>query len=175
MRAWLDVATLVKTRNLGGRFVVKSATGLPFLLVEGDEVAFVPPRTDMPRSAVVESVSLIDENTGDVSFDCVSDMATAKELVGSHCLVRRDGLDPALLEEPSGLWEGWTAADMDGAKIGDIVGIVENPGQSLLEISTGSHDADHPILVPIVDEIVREVDPQLQIVRVDMPAGLAEL
>ena len=40
MRAWADVAVLAKTKNLKGRFVVRAAAGLPFLLEEGDEVAF---------------------------------------------------------------------------------------------------------------------------------------
>ena len=51
MRAWTDVAVLARTKNLQGGFVAQSAAGLPFLLSEGLEVAFVPPVSDAPRAA----------------------------------------------------------------------------------------------------------------------------
>ena len=65
MRSWANVATLAKTRNLDGGFVAKAATGLPFLLEEGMEVAFVPPREDVIRRTQVETVELIDERHDD--------------------------------------------------------------------------------------------------------------
>ena len=53
MRAWTDVAVLARTKNLQGGFVAQSAAGLPFLLSEGLEAAFVPPVLDAPRRAQV--------------------------------------------------------------------------------------------------------------------------
>ena len=39
MRTWADVAWLATAKNLDGGLVVRSASGLPFLLEEGMEVA----------------------------------------------------------------------------------------------------------------------------------------
>ena len=51
-----NVAELSKTKTLTGGLVARCAPGLPFLLEEGMEVAFVPPRHDAPRRARVLSV-----------------------------------------------------------------------------------------------------------------------
>ena len=87
MRSWANVATLAKTRNLDGGFVAKAATGLPFLLEEGMEVAFVPPREDVIRRTQVETVELIDERTAEIHFADVDSIDVAHALVGCCCLV----------------------------------------------------------------------------------------
>ena len=53
MRGWIDVAYLAKPKNLNGGLVARGASGLPALLHEGLEAAFVPPVIDAPRHARV--------------------------------------------------------------------------------------------------------------------------
>ena len=98
MRAWTDVAVLARTKNLQGGFVAQSAAGLPFLLSEGLEVAFVPPVSDAPRRARVTTVSAIDDRTAVVAFDAVEGIDAAEALVGCHCLVRRADLPEGALD-----------------------------------------------------------------------------
>ena len=171
MRTWVDVATLVKTKNLDGRFVVKSTAGLPFLLEEGVQVSFVPPQLDAPRSAVVASVRDFDEHTAEVVFEGV-DGEAAGLLVGSHCLVERANIDDVVFVTSPGAWEGWTVVDAVVGEIGPVLGIVERPGQDLLEI--GRQEAPS-VLVPLVDELVLGIDVHSKTIRVELPKGLLDL
>ena len=171
MQTWVNVAHLAKTRNLNGRFVARSAAGLPFLLELGDEVAFVPPQLDAPRRAVVTDVRPIDDYSAEIAFEGVGG-EEAGILVGCHCLIPRDTIDDSVFEEAPGMWEGWKVFDATAGEIGSVVGFVDNPGQALLDVERADGTA---VLVPVVDEIVRDVDVEAGIVRVDLPAGLLEL
>lgn len=171
MRTWIDVATLAKPKGKSGRLVAKSAAGLPFVLEPGDEVAFVPPQTDAPRRAEVRLVRDVDERTAEVEFEGV-DAQAAQMLAGCHCLVKRASLDPSLFEEEPAMWEGWTVVDVRAGVVGAVSGLVDNPGQALLEVDRPDGET---VLVPVVDEIVLDADVEASTVHVDLPHGLLDL
>lgn len=171
MHAWADVAHLVKTKNLDGRFVVHATAGLPLLLEEGDEVAFVPPQLDTPRKAVVQDIRFIDEYSAEILFDCIDGNA-AHALVGAHCLIPRDCIDDSVFEEAPGMWDGWTVADAALGTIGHVAGLVDNPAQALLQVERPDGSL---ALVPVVDDIVCSVDVDKRIVHVELPVGLLDL
>lgn len=173
MRGWSDIAVLAKTRNLDGGFVVKSAASLPFLLSVGNEVAFVPPVIDMPRRAVVEEVSLIDDNSALVYFDCIDNKNDAALLVGCHCLVQLSEDQRAAAANAPQSWAGWIVIDKKFDRLGEVLDIFENPGQTLLEVERD--DEARSLLIPVVDEFVLDVDPDNRIIRTDIPAGLLDL
>ncbi len=171
MRTWIDVAILAKSRNLDGRFVANSAAGLPFILVEGDEVALVPPKLDVPRRVHVASVHPIDDFRAEIRFEEVMTPDVSQELVGMHCLIRRADIDDELFEDATALWEGWTVVDRKEGPIGTVVGIIDNAAQSLIEVSRG----ESTVLIPAVDEIVSHVDAETKRIHVDAPNGLLDL
>lgn len=171
MRTWADVAVLAKTKNLKGRFVARAAAGLPFLLEEGDEVAFVPPRLDAPRKGTVSFVRPVDDRSAEVEFDGV-DGDVAASIAGCHCLIRREAVDESAFETTPAAWEGWTVVDCREGDIGIVARLVENPGQALLEVARPGGSI---VYVPVVDEIVRDVDVEQRIVEVELPQGLLDL
>lgn len=150
---------------------MRATAGLPFLLEEGDEVAFVPPQTDVPRTAVVSSVAPIDDYSAEVLFEGVGAQEAAV-LVGSHCLILRDSIDPEVFEQVSAMWEGWTVIDEKIGMIGEVVGIVDNPGQSLIEVR---REDGATVLIPAVDDIILDVNTADAIIGVSLPTGLLEL
>ncbi len=173
MRAWTDVAVLAKTKNLQGGFVAQGAAGLPFLLFEGLEVAFVPPVLDAPRRARVASVAPIDERSAVVTFDAVGGIDAAEALVGCHCLARRVDLPDGALEALEGAWDGWDVHDARAGLVGAVVGVREMPGQDLLEVA--SAEGGRTVLIPLVDAFVVDVDEDARRIEVDLPDGLLEL
>ena len=172
MRDWMDVAVLTKARNAKGRLVVRSTAGLPFLLEEGVEVAFVPPQTDLPRRAAVREVRSVDGASYEVLFEGV-DVDSARGLVGCHCLMRRSDIDESLFGEKPDFWHGWQVLDEKAGPLGSVAGVVDNPAQSLLEVERS--DGAGMLLVPVVDEIVRDVDIEARTVHVAVPDGLLDL
>lgn len=173
MRAWTDVAVLARTKNLQGGFVAQSAAGLPFLLSEGLEVAFVPPVSDAPRRARVTTVSAIDDRTAVVAFDAVEGIDAAEALVGCHCLVRRADLPEGSLDAHAGAWDGWEVHAARAGLVGTVAGIQELPGQDLLEVVPAA--GGRTVLVPLVDALVAGVDEDARRIDVDLPDGLLEL
>lgn len=172
MRTWIDVAVLAKTKNSKGRFVVRSTAGLPFLLEEGDEVAFVPPQTDAPRNARILDVRFIDEDSADVAFEGIETLDLAQKLAGCHCLILRELVDESVFRDSPATWEGWKVLDDDLGEVGCVAGFVDKPLQPLLELKR----PDGAIaLVPVADEIVYEVDVSKSLVRTRLPIGLLEL
>ena len=173
MRAWKDVAVLVKAKSSKGRFVVRPAAGLPFLLEEGMEVAFVPPRTDLPRRALVDFVGEDRNGSFEVGFDAVADDAPARGLVGSHCLVRRAELDESALSASPATWEGWKVVDAQARPVGDVIELIDTPGQALLSVARP--DGRGEVLLPLADELVLDIDPIAQSIAMEVPAGLLDL
>ena len=154
MRAWTDVAVLARTKNLQGGFVAQSAAGLPFLLSEGLEAAFV-------------------DRTAIVTFDAVEGIDMAEALVGCHCLVRRADLPEGALEAHAGAWDGWEVHDARTGLVGTVAGIQELPGQDLLEVVPAA--GGRTVLVPLVDAFVSGIDEDARRIDVDLPDGLLDL
>ncbi len=173
MRTWIDVATLAKTKNLQGGFVVRSAANLPFLLSAGLEVAFVPPALDAPRHARVETVAPSGERAAVVTFDVVCDIDTAEKLAGCHCLVRRADLPEEVFKQCDEGWAGWQVRDAHAGLLGVVSRIEEMPGQMMLEVAAAGQD--RTILIPLVDEFVVGVDDDARVIDVAVPSGLLDL
>jgi len=172
MRTWKDVATLIKPKN-AGRFVARGAAGLPFLLEEGVDVAFVPPQTDLPRIGTVNYCRELPDGSYLVGFDTVPDDKTAHGLAGVHCLMRRDEVADLMDPEDPLSWSGWQIVRENGDPIGEVTGVVDNPGQQLLEVQ---RPGDVPLAyVPVVDEFIVALDESSRTVTVNVPEGLLTL
>ncbi|NPD32438.1 16S rRNA processing protein RimM [Berryella wangjianweii] len=173
MRTWTNVAVLAKARSRAGGFVAKSAAGLPFLLAEGMEVAFVPPRLDAPRRARVERVWNERERSAQVSFEGIDDPSVAADLVGCQCLVRTADLDLDRLRDDPVSWSGWEVVDVVYGPLGRVSDVIENPGQTLVEVDAPGRD--RPLLIPAVDAFIRAVDVEAGRIEVSVPEGLLHL
>lgn len=170
MTAWANVATLVKTKNLEGGLVVRMSQQPSFLLYEGIEVHFVPPVLDAPRKAMVESVRHISDETYLVFFSDIYSIEIAQKLIGCSCLIHRSQLVEAN-EQSEASWIGFEVFDQEYGYIGKVDEVIENPYQLLLSVSL----RDRQVLIPFVDEIVREVDEAKSSIDVCIPKGLLDL
>ncbi|WP_297155421.1 ribosome maturation factor RimM [uncultured Ellagibacter sp.] len=176
MRTWADVAWLATAKNLDGGLVVRSASGLPFLLEEGMEVAFVPPVLDVPRRAKVEEIRPQDDTSAVVWFEGVADIDTAKALCGCHVLVRREELPElaqAVAAAHSDGASGWEVHDAKAGLLGTLSRVEDNPGQSLLIVDRAGGEGT--LLIPLVDEFLIGVDDERERIDVDVPRGLLSL
>lgn len=180
MRAWADVATLTRAKRSKGRFAVRAAAGLPFVLEPGCEVAFVPPVLDACRRTRVVEVGPLFDDTAEVAFAHIDTMEAARPLVGAHVLVRRGVLDAAQASHPLAPASGWGVVDDRWGFLGRVRGVVAGPGQDLIEVERAGSEAlpdanAQTLLIPLVDEIVRNVDPDAGVVLVSVPDGLLDL
>lgn len=173
-RRWADVAELIATQGLKGRFVARSVRGLPFLLEEGLAVDFVPPTLEGPRHVRVSFVQHAGDGEYLVDFTDVSDRDTAERLVGSHCLVARELLPDdfdELLRADAGHVGGYRVIDEALGELGPVVEVREMPTQDLLVVERAQGEA----LIPFVDEFIVGIDEDEGIVHVNVPRSLLEL
>ncbi len=202
MRTWTDVAELTATKTLNGGFVVRCAPGLPFLLYEGVEVAFVPPVLDAPRRARVESVQPQGADAAVVRFAGIDDVDGARALLGCHCLMRREDLPEGerIGTANADALAGFTVVDARAGFLGVLQGVRALPGQHLLEVARAGIEACggfseageapasangfapekpplgfDPLLIPLVDEFVLGIDEAACRIDVRVPSGLLEL
>lgn len=175
MREWANVAELTKTKTLAGGLIARPAPGLPFLLSEGLEVAFVPPQIDAPRCARVASVTVEGRDFHLVMFEGVDSIDSAERLVGCSCLVRRADLPAGVLaaaSEATGL-AGFEVHDQQAGFVGLVEDTVENPGQVLLSVAPAT--GGRSVLIPLVDEFVVSLNEDARRLDVALPGGLLDL
>ena len=136
------------------------------------QVALVPPQTDLPRHVTVAHADDEGGGMGTVRFAEVADPDTARALIGMHCLVPRGELPEVAAVAVGGGIAGWEVVDAREGLLGTVAGIVENPGQSLLEVARPDGGT---LLVPLVDEFIARIDEGARAIEVDLPPGLTDL
>lgn len=135
-------------------------------------VVFVPPRTDTPRSAVVEEVYALNDTRFELSFTGLT-QDEVRRLVGCHCLVKRSDIDFDFDSNAQPSLVGWTVLKSADTVIGEVVAVVDNTAQSLLEVKRA--DTENTVLIPLVDEFVTCFDAEQKTVTMNLPDGLLEL
>ncbi len=173
MRTWANVAELTKAKTLSGGLLARPTQGLPFLLHEGLEVAFVPPQLDTPRCARVTSVSESSKGAYLVCFDSVETIEVAERLVGCCCLVRRDELPKEALATEADALVGFEVHDTRTGYIGIVGELTENPAHPLLSVTRA--EGEEPVLIPLVDAFVETIDEECHRITTTLPEGLLDL
>ena len=172
MREWIDVARITKKRNSEGSFVVRCTAGLPFLLKPKMQVCFVPPATDVPRTATVLYAEKKDEATGEVRFEGIGDNDIMQALVGTHCLIRRDAVEGSILDNASWKLDGWTVMDRNTGIVGQVETVICNPGQDLLQVA---RPEGGECLIPLVEDLINDIDEDRCEIIMDLPKGILDL
>ena len=67
---------------------------------------------------------------------------------------------------------GWSVRDEAAGFAGTVSAVIENPGQTLLELAG---DDGRTALVPLVDDFVASFDEDARAIELSAPAGLFDL
>lgn len=171
MSAWARVANLGKAKNLKGGLLAYPCEGLPFLLEEGMEVAFVPPVLHVPRTG---RITRIQEQAGGaylVSFDSVSTIDQAEQLAGHSVLACKvdlpEGYDRSLLD-----LVGFEVFSSGQGHVGTVTSLEENPAHPLLVVESSAGGMIH---IPLVEEFLVDLNEEERRIELHLPAGLVEL
>lgn len=194
-RRWADVAELIATQGLKGRFVARSVRNLPFLLNEGMHVSFIPPTLDGPRHVRVKSVQHQGNDEYLVEFSGVKNRDSAELIVGSHCLVSCDelpedyermGLSEAELLKGFAVYDeklGYVGVvkDVDLMPMQDLLVVVrDGADQRLLDFEDDDENwlerlEGEEVLIPFVEEFLIDIDEEELVLLMDLPTGLLDI
>jgi 16S rRNA processing protein RimM len=140
--------------------------------VYSPEPAVVPGQVARPGGGLAERLTLsrFQSRPGRVvaGFAEVADRTGAESLRGAKLLAEVDPDEEPDAWYPSRL-RGAAVTLADGAPVGVVKGVVSAPGQDLLEIVQPDGST---ALVPLVKELVPEVDPNRGRIVIDPPEGL---
>jgi 16S rRNA processing protein RimM len=156
-RSWLRAGTVGKPHGLDGSFYVGEPKA--DLLIVGAEVTVAGDERTIARRAGLDARPI-------VRLEGCEDRAAAKALRGEVMLVGIEHAPP--LEE-----DEWYAHELEGCQVGDgdlEVGVVARlialPSCEVLEVKRAEGGPD--LLVPLVKDAVRSVDPAGRRIDVDL-------
>jgi 16S rRNA processing protein RimM len=163
--AFVEIGRVAKTHGLNGEVSVKVTGGLPFDRLEGIGVWFTPPPHTLRTSRIV---GVRPGPKGPLfSFEGVTDISTADTLRGCNVLARAEDL-PEIEEEfdPVGL----AVIDDERGPLGTVSDVIVT-GANDVWIVDGLFGQ---VLIPVIDDVVREVDEDAMTARVTLLPGLIE-
>ena len=170
MSAWKNVAVLTKAKQVKGGLLARSVEGLPFLLREGMQVAFVPPVLHLPRQSVIERIE--ERQSGAiVHFADITSIDQAEQLQGHYCLVKTADLPQGFDRSEYDDLVGLQLYGADGTRWGVVVRVEENPAHPLLVVERSGREA----LVPYVEDLVVSVDAATRMLTMQLADGLLDL
>ena len=143
---------------------------LPSLIAEGMTVIPVPPALKGPRKFSVISVESDDREGSLVTFEDVTIISDAEELVGKTLLVEEDCLPENFGLVNTSLLVGREVRDTEHGSLGEIAEVLVGPTQNVWVIE-GSYGQ---IMMPAVDEFIHEA-PDEGPITVSIPQGLLRL
>lgn len=178
MRTWRDIAVIINKKGLDGGLVLQWSAGLSCVLEQGQELHLVPPRMDAPREVHLLEEASTDASRAVVLFSEIDDATVAERVCGCHVLIDAADLDEIAHDQGGGAaFLGWAVED---AKLGEV-GVVEDAEerfeQILLDvrISEGSRIEGDRKLIPLVSDIIVDIDEESRTLKLDCPQGLFDI
>ena len=168
MEPFVPLGRVVKTHGLKGEVSVAPATDLPFLLPQGLMVWFVPPVARVGATSV-ESVRPGPKGPL-VKLADVHDISTASLLVGATMVTRAEDY-PFEDEEEEPDPVGLTVIDEERGVLGTITDVIVTGANDVWVVEG---DRFGEVLVPVIDDVVLEVDEDERVARVRLLPGLIE-
>ena len=168
MEPFVPLGRVARTHGLKGEVSVIPATDLPFLLPEGLPVWFVPPCPGVAEGRV-ESVRRGPKGPL-VKVSGIDDISAAEKVVGAT-LVTRESLDPFGEAEEELDPVGFVVTDAERGELGVIEDVIVT-GANDVWVVRGDRFGE--VLLPVIDDVVLELDEEARTVLVRLLPGLLE-
>jgi 16S rRNA processing protein RimM len=167
------VGRIARPHGIRGQVVVNLETDFPHERFQAGAEFFVKraPAAGNVERLVISTVRFHNERPI-VGFEGVDDMNQAKALGGTELRVPLDrlaALPPATFYRHDLV--GCAVERLDGSRIGQVTDVEGSLGGSRLVVSTERGE----VLVPLVAEICRSIDPAGKRIVIEPPDGLLEL
>lgn len=179
MRTWCDIATVVNRKGLDGGLVLEWSAGLSCVLDKGQELFLVPPRLDLPRRIHLSSTVRTDDRSDAIRFDEIEDADVSEAVKGCHVLIDAADLPQDAWSENAAdrSFVGWTVEDVDAGCIGKVISAEDRFEQILLEVETfkDAGDGRNSKLIPLVEDIIVDIDEDDELITLECPKGLLDL
>jgi 16S rRNA processing protein RimM len=164
------VGKIVKKYSFKGELLVKLDTDDPEQFLKMESVFVEKHKNLIPF--FIESLSLHKSALLRVKFEDISTEEDAEAMLGSDLFLPLDLL-PKLGGNQFYYHEiiGFKIVDTSFGEVGTITGVNDSTAQALFEIDRDGTQ----ILIPVSDEIIKEVDRTNKIIHIEAPEGLIDI
>jgi len=165
---FVRIGRVNKTHGLKGEVSVTPFTEAPLSALEGVELWFVPPSAAI-RSAVLQSVRQGPKGML-LTLSGVTGISQASSLASREVLVRTEDLPDGWddFDEAEELFDGFTVHDEQHGLLGEIVETIVTGANDVWVV----HGPLGEVLLPVIDDVVLEIDEEARSVRVLLLEGL---
>jgi 16S rRNA processing protein RimM len=169
MDTFVPLARVARTHGLKGEVAVAPVTDLPFVLPDGLQVWFVPPRAGVGPGRV-EGVRNGPKGPL-VKVSGVDDISAAERVVGAMMVTRAED-DPFADrgEEPFDV-VGVMVIDEERGLLGTVEDVIVTGANDVWVVEG---DRYGQVLLPVIDQVVLELDEDARTARVRVLPGLIE-
>ncbi|MGB0918862.1 MAG: ribosome maturation factor RimM [Flavobacteriales bacterium] len=162
------LGTITRSHGLKGFFKVNiHSAGLP--PIEKEEPVFIQLQGG-PVPFFVEECSAASHNLWIMKLEEIDTLEAADKYVGKEMLMEESSFVGVKTEATEEL-VGFRVEDSEKGQIGLVSGIMETAQHPVIEIEQD----DNLILVPWVDAIVKEIDMDARLIKIEAPDGLIDL
>ncbi len=157
------------THGLNGAVILKHITGSSDWL-QKDHVLFAELRKGSHIPYFTTACKAANDEEYIVNLEDVDSMEEAKKLVGKAVYVKEDILSAHAADSPL-LWIGFNVVDKEKGSLGPVEDVMQAGPQWLAKITHQGKEA----LIPLVPEILLDVNIRNKYIRVALPEGLLEV
>lgn len=160
-----------RLHGLKGEVILHLDTDQPEAYENLESVFFLQGGTLVPF--FLEEAHLIKKQQLRIKVEDVSTIQQAETLLGLEAYLPAEVL-PQLKGKAFYYHEiiGFAVADQQGTNLGTVLDVLDNPGQDLLKVE---HPSGKEILLPLVDDLLLEVNRSTKTLHVQVPDGLLDL
>ena len=108
-----------------------------------------------------------------LSLEGIKNRRQAEELIGSELFIEKATLE--VLEEDTYYWAdlmGMSVYSITGVYLGEVTSIIPTGSNDVYVVKRRDGTAEIEVLIPALASVVKEVDLDQRIMRVDLPEGL---
>lgn len=149
MRAYRNIARVIKTHGRQGEVLVETLRGLPLVVEPGMQVALTPPALKRDRFSLIEEVS-VGERSARVKFRDIDALDDAESIVGCYLLAREDELELGEFDVAFDDLIGREVVDDRYGSLGTISEIMETPANDVWCVDGPFGE----VLIPVIEDVV---------------------
>lgn len=165
----IRIGKIVATHGLQGALVMTHIVGQSDWLKK-DDVLFLELNKGSYIPYFVTAVKPANDEEYIINVEDIETMEVARKLVGKMAYVKEDILSAHATDSPL-LWIGFNLVDKQKGSLGPIEDILQTGSQWLAKLTYEGKE----VLVPLIDQLILDVNIRNKYVRVDLPEGLLEV
>jgi len=165
----IRIGKIVATHGLQGAVIMTHIVGNSQWLKPGD-VLFLELHKESYIPFFISQLKASNDEEYVLNLEDTNSNEAARKLVGKNVYVNEDILSKHATDSPL-LWIGFNVVDREKGSLGPIEDVLQAGPQWLAKITYN----DKEVLLPLVDDMILDVNMKNKFVRMDLPDGILDL